>query len=109
MKSFTIFAFAVAIALNAAPADSADCTVSSYDDIEEAVNSCTTLTLKDINVPAETTLELKLQAGTKLTLAGTWTWDFAKWKGPLFQISGSGVTVQGDNVVLDGQGKILCC
>lgn len=107
MKTFTIFACAVVVALNAVPSESADCTVSSYDDIEEAVNSCTTLTLRDINVPAETTLELKLQAGTKLTLAGTWTWEYAEWKGPLFQITGSGVTVQGDNVVLDGQGKIL--
>lgn len=107
MKTFTIFAFAVAVALNTAIAEAAECTVSSYDKIEEAVNSCTTLTLKDINVPAETTLELKLQAGTKLTLAGTWTWEYAEWKGPLFQISGSGVTVQGDNVVLDGQGRIL--
>nr|AEE61589.1 unknown [Dendroctonus ponderosae] len=108
MKMFSIVftVFAAAVVLAATPAESADCTVTSYDDIADAVASCTTLTISDITVPAETTLQLDLQTGTQLTLAGTWQWEYAKWKGPLFIITGSRVTVKGDNVVLDGQGAL---
>ncbi|XP_066257140.1 polygalacturonase-like [Euwallacea similis] len=82
----------------------ASCSVSNYNDIAAAVKSCTTLTLTDITVPASTTLELSLQSGTKLTLAGTWKWEYAEWAGPLIEIKGSKVTVRGDSVTLDGRG-----
>lgn len=97
----------IAASVHASPSGplNASCTVSSYDDVATAVKSCTTLTLKDITVPAETTLELKLQTGTKLTLEGTFKWEYAEWKGPLMEISGSKVTVTGSSVTLDGRGK----
>lgn len=104
LKAFLTFTLAVAV--TATPLESS-CSVSSYDDISDAVSSCTTLTISDITVPAETTLKLSLKSGTVLTLAGTWQWKYAEWKGPLLQISGSGVTVKGDDVVLDGQGLLL--
>ncbi|ENN74449.1 hypothetical protein YQE_08964, partial [Dendroctonus ponderosae] len=97
----------IAASVHASPSGpvNASCTVSSYDDVASAVSSCTTLTLKDITVPAETTLELKLQTGTKLTLEGTFKWEYAEWKGPLMEISGSKVTVTGSSVTLDGRGE----
>ncbi|ENN74448.1 polygalacturonase [Dendroctonus ponderosae] len=96
----------IAASVHASPSGplNASCTVSSYDDVASAVSSCTTLTLKDITVPAETTLQLKLQTGTKLTLEGTFKWEYAEWKGPLMEISGSKVTVTGSSVTLDGRG-----
>ncbi|KAH0998789.1 hypothetical protein HUJ04_005984, partial [Dendroctonus ponderosae] len=77
----------IAASVHASPSGplNASCTVSSYDDVASAVSSCTTLTLKDITVPAETTLQLKLQTGTKLTLEGTFKWEYAEWKGPLME------------------------
>jgi len=111
MKTFTkVFAaFVLAVAARATPLESPlqSCTVTSYDDIAAAVSSCTTLTISDITVPAKTTLTLSLKTGAKVTLAGTWKWKYAAWAGPLLQISGSGVTVEGSDLVLNGQGMIL--
>ncbi|XP_050300104.1 polygalacturonase-like [Anthonomus grandis grandis] len=98
--------FAILAIVSATPTQplEASCTVTSYDNIAAAVSSCTTLTLKDITVPASTTLSLSLKTGTTLTLAGTFKWEYAEWKGPLFEIKGSKVTVKGDSVTLDGRG-----
>lgn len=101
----TFYTFALIVAVTATPLESS-CSVTSYDDISDAVSSCTTLTISAITVPAKTTLSLSLQSGTVLTLAGTWQWGYAEWDGPLLEISGSGVTVKGDDVVLDGQGLL---
>lgn len=109
MKAYTklVLAFALIVVATATPLESS-CSVTSYDDISDAVSSCTTLTISDITVPAKTTLKLSLKEGAKVTLAGTWTWKYAEWDGPLLVISGSGVTVEGDDVVLNGQGMIMC-
>ncbi|KAL1509556.1 hypothetical protein ABEB36_004270 [Hypothenemus hampei] len=104
IKLFTVVATVAAVYANPVDQLDASCSVSSYDDIATAVSSCTTLTLTDITVPASTTLSLKLQSGTKLTMAGTWKWEYAEWDGPLLEISGSKVTVTGSSVTLDGRG-----
>lgn len=102
----TVIALIAVVAGASATPLNATCSVSSYDDIAAAVKSCTTLTISDITVPASTTLELSLQTGTTLTIAGTWKWEYAEWAGPLLEIKGSKVTVKGSSAVLDGRGKI---
>ncbi|KAH6691366.1 family 28 glycoside hydrolase [Plectosphaerella plurivora] len=58
--------------------------------------SCTSIVLKDIVVPAGTTLDLtKLKAGTHVTFSGKTTFGYKEWEGPLISFSG-------DNLLIDG-------
>ncbi|KIY66923.1 glycoside hydrolase family 28 protein [Cylindrobasidium torrendii FP15055 ss-10] len=84
----------------------ASCTISSLDDVDSVVSSCTDITINSFTVDPNTTLDLSdLADGSKVTLAGNLTWakstDFV---GPLFQIGGSGVTFDGAGFTFDGQG-----
>ncbi|MDO3398161.1 glycosyl hydrolase family 28 protein, partial [Nocardioides sp. SOB44] len=82
----------------------ASCTVTKYADVAAAVQSCSALILKDLTVPAKTTLALNLKSGATLTFQGTLKWEYAEWDGPLIEIKGSKVTVVGTGATLDGQG-----
>ncbi|MDN4175890.1 glycosyl hydrolase family 28 protein, partial [Nocardioides sp. SOB77] len=82
----------------------ASCTVTKYADVAAAVQSCSALILKDLTVPAKTTLALNLKSGATLTFQGTLKWGYAEWEGPLIEIKGSKVTVVGTGATLDGQG-----
>ncbi|CAG9766904.1 unnamed protein product [Ceutorhynchus assimilis] len=103
MKVFIITLLATIAAVQASPLN-ASCTVTSYSGVAAALKSCTTLVLKDITVPASTTLELTLKNGASLTFAGTIRWAYAQWAGPLIEIKGNKVTVNGAGATLDGQG-----
>ncbi|CAG9759936.1 unnamed protein product [Ceutorhynchus assimilis] len=105
MKLFIITLLAAAATSQASPLN-ASCTVTSYSAVAAALQSCNALILKGITVPAKTTLDLKLKSGASLTFAGTIRFAFAEceWAGPLIQIKGDKVTVNGAGATLDGEG-----
>lgn len=96
----------------------ASCTISSLDDVDSVVSSCTDITINSFTVDADTTLDLSgLADGSKVTLgacffrfsgqsmllmrttAGNLTWaKSTDFEGPLFQIGGSGVSFDGAGV-----------
>ncbi|KAJ8975170.1 hypothetical protein NQ317_003816 [Molorchus minor] len=87
------------------PRDS--CTVNSYDQVANALQTCSDIVIDGITVPAGQTLELDLLEGAKLTFQGRISFEHAEWDGPLIQVQGRGVTVQGaPGHVLDGQGAL---
>lgn len=56
--------------------------------------SCSTITLENIAVPAGQTLDLTgLNKGTVVTFAGTTTFGYQEWAGPLISVSGDSITV----------------
>ncbi|XP_060534657.1 polygalacturonase-like [Cylas formicarius] len=95
----------VAAATPTGPSADATCTVTNFDDVANAVSSCTDLVIQDLTVPAGKALQLDLKSGTKLTFKGTIKFDFLNWEGPLLVISGSSVTVEGSGATLNGQGE----
>lgn len=68
--------------------------------------SCSTITLSNVAVPSGTTLDLtKLNKGTHVVFAGTTTFGYKEWSGPLVSVSGTDITVTGaSGSVLDGGG-----
>lgn len=81
------------------------CTVSSYDDVATAASNCDTLTIKDIEIPEKTTLNIDLKDGAKLIFDGHLTHVPALWTGDLVHITGKNVDVSGtSNHLLDGLG-----
>nr|AFH77949.1 polygalacturonase [Galactomyces citri-aurantii] len=56
--------------------------------------SCSSITLENIAVPAGQTLDLTgLAKGTVVTFAGTTTFGYKEWEGPLISVSGDSITV----------------
>ncbi|CAI6098927.1 unnamed protein product [Clonostachys chloroleuca] len=52
--------------------------------------------LKDIEVPAGTTLDMTgLQDGTHVTFEGTTTFGYKEWEGPLISFSGNSIVIEG--------------
>lgn len=77
------------------PLEDESCTVFNYDDVTTAAESCDTLVLKDIVIPAETTLKIALKDGAKLIFDGHLTHEVAEWTGDLVRITGKNVEVSG--------------
>ncbi|KAF8198129.1 endo-polygalacturonase PG1 [Pholiota molesta] len=78
-------------------------TISSLADVAGAV-ACTTITLNGFTVPAGEGLTLKLASGTKVTMAGGIIFANKTWAGPLFSLSGSSITFNGNGHKFDGGG-----
>jgi galacturan 1,4-alpha-galacturonidase len=95
-------------AANPVPANSrrASCTFTDAASAISGKKSCSTITLKDITVPAGTTLDLtKLNDGTKVIFSGTTTFGYKEWAGPLISVSGNNILVEGAaGHVIDGNG-----
>ncbi|OSD00513.1 glycoside hydrolase family 28 protein [Trametes coccinea BRFM310] len=90
--------------LLAAPAAS-DCTgtISSLDDVDDAVK-CTTVNINSFTVPAGETFNLDLADGTTVNMQGDVTFAVKNWDGPLFQVSGKSITFNGNGHTFDGNG-----
>ncbi|KAK2057402.1 family 28 glycosyl hydrolase [Colletotrichum caudatum] len=90
---------ALAASAIAAPLDArADCVFTDAASAVEGKKGCTTIVLKDIAVPAGTTLDMTgLKSGTHVTFQGATTFGYALWTGPLVSFSGS-------NILIDGAG-----
>jgi hypothetical protein len=101
------------------------CTVTQFQDIPSATESCTDITIQDVTVPGAETLDLsELKKGTKITFAGTTVrqvrpgslrqntetmsqrFEFAEDNVDLIQIGGTDITVEGaPGHILDGNGQ----
>nr|AAY82498.1 polygalacturonase [Ophiostoma ulmi] len=75
------------------------CTFSGANGASLAIQSqaaCATIVLNNVAVPSGTTLDLsKLADGATVIFEGETTWGYKEWAGPLLQIKGNGITVQG--------------
>lgn len=81
------------------------CNVTAYEDIQNAVSNCSTIVLKDVEIPANTTLELHLNNNTELIFDGRLTHVPVDLVGYLVTIYGNGLTITGTkDHVLDGMG-----
>ncbi|KAE8386168.1 hypothetical protein ETB97_012730 [Aspergillus alliaceus] len=73
----------------------ASCTFTSAAAAISGKDSCSTITLSNVAVPAGETLDLTgLKAGTTVIFDGTTTFGYKEWKGPLISISGTSITVR---------------
>lgn len=58
--------------------------------------ACATIVLNNVAVPSGTTLDLSsLADDTTVIFQGTTTWGYKDWVGPLLNIGGNKITVQG--------------
>lgn len=84
---------------NAVVKRATSCTFSGSTGAAAAISSqaaCSTITLNNVAVPAGTTLDLsKLADGATVIFQGTTTWGYKEWAGPLLNIGGKKITVQG--------------
>ncbi|KAL2837557.1 glycoside hydrolase [Aspergillus pseudoustus] len=75
------------------------CTFTGSDGAASASKSqasCATIVLSDVAVPSGTTLDLSdLEDGTTVIFEGETTWGYEEWDGPLLQIKGNSITIQG--------------
>ncbi|KAF9479057.1 polygalacturonase [Pholiota conissans] len=78
-------------------------TISSLSDVAAAVK-CTSITLNGFTVPAGQGLTLSLASGTTVNMAGDIFFGNQSWAGPLFTVSGTGVTFNGNGHKFDGGG-----
>jgi len=97
------------VLVSAAPASldaRASCTFTDAAAAKAGKASCTAIIIKDMTVPAGTTLDLtKLKDGTTVTFQGTTTFAYKEWEGPLISVSGTKITVNGaTGHVIDGNG-----
>ncbi|EIW78097.1 hypothetical protein CONPUDRAFT_75768 [Coniophora puteana RWD-64-598 SS2] len=88
----------------AAPASS-DCTgtISSLDDVADAVQ-CTTVNINSFTVPAGETFSLSLLQGTTVNMQGNVAFGNETWSGPLFEVTGDDITFNGNDYIFDGGG-----
>ena len=102
---------AMAAMVAAAPADGdlharASCTFKDAKSAIAGKKSCSNIVLQDIAVPAGETLDLTgLNKGTVVTFAGTTTFGYKEWVGPLISVSGDSITVNqasGGKIQCDG-------
>ncbi|KAF1938548.1 glycoside hydrolase [Clathrospora elynae] len=86
----------------------ASCTFSDAAAAIKGKASCTAIVIKDMTVPAGTTLDLtNLNSGTTVTFEGTTTFAYKEWVGPLISVSGDKIKVIGAaGNVIDGNGAL---
>ncbi|KAJ7247479.1 polygalacturonase [Mycena rebaudengoi] len=99
-----MFAQALLIALLSFAARACTGTISSLSDVAAAV-ACMTINVNSFTVPAGQTFALSLLAGTTVNILGDITFGEKRWAGPLFSISGSNITFNGNSHTFDGNGQ----
>lgn len=82
------------------------CTITSLSDVASVKQSCSTITIGDLVVPAGKTLDLtQLKTGTSVIFTGVVKFGYKEWAGPLISVSGTKVSVTGTSGhVLNGGG-----
>ncbi|TFY77220.1 hypothetical protein EWM64_g6790 [Hericium alpestre] len=105
MSVSALVTVAACICLSLAAPTGQDCTgtISSMDDVDDAVK-CTTVNINSFTVPAGETFNLDLADSTTVNMQGDVTFGNKTWDGPLFQISGKSVTFNGNSHTFDGNG-----
>ncbi|KAG5956954.1 hypothetical protein E4U58_006339 [Claviceps cyperi] len=83
---------------------SADCTFTDATQAMQKKTSCSTITLRNVQVPAGKTLDLSnLNDGTQVIFSGRTTFGYQEWEGPLISVSGKNIKVSGS------PGNIIDC
>ncbi|ETW77474.1 glycoside hydrolase family 28 protein [Heterobasidion irregulare TC 32-1] len=101
--AFVIFAAAVPCILGTKQGTACTGTISSLDDVDDAVE-CTTVNINSFTVPAGETFNLDLADGTTVNMEGDVSFGNKTWAGPLFQVSGDSVTFNGNGHTFNGNG-----
>ncbi|KAF8997637.1 polygalacturonase [Cyathus striatus] len=78
-------------------------TINSLSDVAAAVK-CTTVVLNGFTVPAGEALTLSLATGTTVNMNGDILFGNKSWAGPLFTVSGTSITFNGNGHKFDGGG-----
>ncbi|KAI5918226.1 endopolygalacturonase [Camillea tinctor] len=82
------------------------CTFTSVAQATASKTACKNIVLQGISVPAGETLDMTgLTTGTTVTFAGTTTFGYKEWAGPLISFSGKQITVNAaSGAIIDGGG-----
>ncbi|EEY60721.1 uncharacterized protein PITG_21409 [Phytophthora infestans T30-4] len=68
--------------------------VNLHNNNRPLLQACENIVIKDLSVPASTTLDLtKVAKGATITFEGTSTFEYAEWEGPLVLLTGIELTV----------------
>ncbi|CAE6415747.1 unnamed protein product [Rhizoctonia solani] len=111
--ALSLLSLASTLLASPAPAKRCTGTISSLDDVAAAIK-CTTIrgarifTLININaftVPAGETFQLDAPTGATVNLLGDITFGVSAWAGPLFQLTGTTITFNGNGHTFNGQGE----
>jgi len=103
LSSLTPILFALSFTRPSAAA--ASCTFTSTSQLASGKGSCTSITLSNVVVPAGQSLDLTgLKSGTTVTFAGTTSFGYKEWEGPLIDADGT-ITITGaSGHLIDGGG-----
>ncbi|KAI1077242.1 endopolygalacturonase [Whalleya microplaca] len=103
---FGLSSYAVAAPSKTLNNRASTCTFTSAASASASKASCTDIVLQGITVPAGQTLDLTgLTKGTTVTFAGTTSFEYKEWEGPLISFSGTSITIKGaSGHVIDGNG-----
>ncbi|XP_050503168.1 polygalacturonase isoform X1 [Diabrotica virgifera virgifera] len=83
-----------------------NCTITEFAQVAAVVKECSNIVINDLVVPAYSTLLLNLQNGSRVTFTGNVLFEVGYWEGPLLEISGDGVQVQGNaGHIINAQGE----
>ncbi|KAJ7301719.1 polygalacturonase [Mycena albidolilacea] len=99
-----MFTQALVVALLSVSARACTGTITSLTDVAAAV-ACTTINVNGFSVPAGSTFSLALLAGTTVNILGDISFGTKNWAGPLFSITGTNVTFNGNDHTFNGQGS----
>ncbi|CAE6369661.1 unnamed protein product [Rhizoctonia solani] len=99
----TIALFSLVPVAFASPARRCTGTISSLDDVSSAVE-CTTININSFTVPAGQTFSISAPTGATINVVGDVTFGYEEWAGPLFELSGTDITFNGNGYTFDGQG-----
>ncbi|KAG5935919.1 hypothetical protein E4U59_005283 [Claviceps monticola] len=99
--------FVSAAPAKAAALSNADCTFSDAMQAVQKKTSCSTITLRNLKVPAGKTLDLSdLSDGTRVIFTGRTTFGYKEWEGPLIAMSGKNIKVSGSpGNIIDCEGQ----
>ncbi|KAG6297841.1 hypothetical protein E4U09_001212 [Claviceps aff. purpurea] len=91
----------------AAALSGADCTFSDVAQAIQKKTSCSTITLRNLKVPAGKTLDLSdLNDGTRVIFTGRTSFGYQEWEGPLIAVSGTNIKVSGSpGNIIDCEGQ----
>jgi polygalacturonase len=98
---------AAALRERAATASADACYVTTYSAIPAATAACTNITLDNVTVPGNSTIDLsKLKKGTKVTFKGKTFWQYADANYPFIKVGGTDIELTAAvGAVLDGNGQ----
>ncbi|CAE6451918.1 unnamed protein product [Rhizoctonia solani] len=102
--ALSLLSLAPALLASPSPVQRCTGTISSLDDVADAIK-CTTININSFTVPAGKTFQLDAPSGATVNLLGDVTFGVSAWAGPLFQLTGTSITFNGNGHTFNGQGE----